>query len=134
MLIALPVSPRLFKGWIALSILCATKARSNFTSSLAFSYVKALLSRRNLFTQRNGNRASTGSEAFCFLIYLDAAKFVKPSCLALIETTWPKVQATLWGILQNVYLRLRCAAQKRLRLNSLLYENSSQQNSVLKCK
>ena len=66
-------------------------ARSNFTSSLAFSYVIALLSRRNLITERNGNRAPTGSVAFSFLINLDDAKFVMPSCLAVIETTLPKV-------------------------------------------
>ena len=38
-------------------------------------------------------RTSTESDAFSFIIWLDAAKFVLLSVFILIDTIWPKIQA-----------------------------------------
>ena len=74
---------------------------------------------------------STGRGLFSFVICLDASKFVLLCVFTLIETICPKICDKSQGSrAEKVHFRLTCVAQKRRRLNSLIWKVENVQKSA----
>ena len=71
---------------------------------------------------------STGRGLFSFVICLDASKFVLLCVFTLIETICPKI--CQGSRAEKVHFRLTCVAQKRRRLNSLIWKVENVQKSA----
>ena len=66
-----------------------------------------------------------------FVICLDASKFVLLCVFTLIETICPKICYKSQGSrAEKVHFRLTCVAQKRRRLNSLIWKVENVQKSA----
>ena len=95
---------------------------SPFASPSRFShqFLRSLHINRELSKDVLEQSTSTGSEAFSFLICLDATRFIVLSVFTHIRRFAKKLGKKHCPRMQKVHFRLTWIAQKRLCLNSLL--------------